>query len=109
MSMLEDRSTGPSLQRKALLLASVLFLIALILNSLFGSRGMLHLAGQRERVSALQSEIDKLRSDNHRLTLEIAALRSDPAAIERIAREELGYARPDETLYLLSEPGSLSQ
>ncbi len=103
MAAWEERSQRPSLRRKALLLASVLFLVALILNSLFGSRGMLHLAGQRERVSALQSEIDQLRNENHRLMIEIAALRTDPAAIERIAREELGYVRPDETVYLLSD------
>ena len=103
MSAWEERSQGPSLRRKALLLASVLFLLALALNSLFGERGMLHLAGQRERVSALQSEIDQLRNENQRLMTEIAALRSDPSAIERIAREELGYVRPDETVYLFSE------
>jgi cell division protein FtsB len=103
MTAWEERSVRLSLRRKALLLASVLFLIALILNSLFGSRGMLHLAGQRERVSAVHAEIEQLRDENHRLLIEIAALRSDPAAIERIAREELGYVRPDETVYLLSD------
>ena len=49
----------------------------------------------------LAREIDELRGENARLTAEIAALRSDPAAIERIAREELGLARPGETVFLI--------
>ena len=39
---------------------------------------------------------------------DIAALRTDPAAIERIAREELGLARPGETVFLIREPSPAS-
>jgi cell division protein FtsB len=41
--------------------------------------------------------------DNRRLATEIAALRSDPRAIERLAREELGLTRPGETVFLIRE------
>ena len=34
---------------------------------------------------------------------EIAALRTSPRAIERLAREQLGLARPDETVFLIRE------
>ena len=44
---------------------------------------------QRERVDRLRQEID--------------ALRSDPRSRERIAREQLGYVKPGEKLFLLPE------
>lgn len=41
----------------------------------------------------------------HNLALkrEIQALRSDPAAIERLAREELGFSRPGEINFVFRE------
>ena len=51
-------------------------------------------------------EIEDLQAENARLGNEIAALRSDPRAIERLAREELGLARPGETVFLVGEGGS---
>ena len=46
----------------------------------------------RERTIALRSEVRSVR-------LEMEALRSDPAAIEWIAREHLGYVRSDEIIF----------
>ena len=95
----ERGDTG--LRKKAAALASAIALIALLVGSLFGDRGILHLMTQRERALVLAREIESLREENARLAGDIAALRSDPAAIERIAREELGLARPGETVFLL--------
>ncbi len=44
--------------------------------------------------------------ENRRLDAEIKALKSDPKAIEKEAREQLRYAKPGEVIYLLPEqPG----
>ena len=44
--------------------------------------------------------------ENQRLDAEIKALKSDPKAIEKEAREQLRYAKPGEVIYLLPEqPG----
>jgi cell division protein FtsB len=80
-----------------------LALIALVVGSLFGDRGMLHLMSQRERAERLQAEIQELRAENARIAAEIEALRRDPRAIERLAREELGLARPGETVFVIRE------
>jgi cell division protein FtsB len=93
------------LRRRAATLASLIALIALVVASLFGDRGMLHLIAQKERAEALAREIEDLREENRRLARDIAALKSDPAAIERLAREELGLARPGETVFLIRESG----
>jgi len=102
----EDRSGEVGLRRKAATLATVIALIALLVGALFGDRGLLHLIDQRHRAEALAREIDLLQEENARLGQDIAALRSDPRAIERLAREELGFARPGETVFLVREGGS---
>ena len=38
------------------------------------------------------------------LATDIAALRSDPRTVERLAREELGLAAPGETVFLIHQP-----
>ncbi len=62
------------------------------------------------RYRALKSELAEVERINERLRREIQqrqrevdALRSDPAAIERIARDELGMIREDEILFQFPE------
>ena len=102
----EDRSGDASLRRKAATLASIIALVALIVGALFGDRGLLHLIDQRHRAEALAREVEELEEENARLATEISALRTDPRAIERVAREELGLLRPGETLFLVRDPGA---
>jgi cell division protein FtsB len=102
--MRDDRGRSDiGLRRKAATLASIILVLALVVGSLFGDRGFLQLMRQQERADALAREIEQLRMDNSRLASEIAALRSDPRAIERLAREELGLTRPGETVFLIHE------
>lgn len=90
-------------QRKAWVLGTVIALVALVVGSVFGDRGILNLVDKRRQVESLRQEIEQLRLDNARLAGEVAALRSNPRAIERLAREELGLAHPDETVFLIRE------
>ena len=72
----------------------------------------LHPAGLRKHralsadVRRLDEENEKLRERNLRLRQEARALAGDPAALERAAREELGYVRPGERVYLLPPSGA---
>ena len=88
---------------KAWSLGTALALIALTVGSVFGDRGILNLVGKRRQVEALRGELEGLRAENARLSSEIVALRTSPRAIERLAREQLGLARPDETVFLIRE------
>ena len=80
----------PALLAGALLLAT--------LDSDSGLRTWVRMRGDlREvevRLTALRTEVAELRA-------EAAALDSDPFAIERAIREDLEYARPDETIVRL--------
>jgi cell division protein FtsB len=99
----EERTGDVGLRRKAATLFSVILLIALVVGSLFGDRGILHLVQQRQRTDALAREVEELRAENARLAGEIAGLLRDPRAVERLAREELGLARPGETVFLIQD------
>ena len=93
----------PRARMKAWMLGTAIALIALAVGSVFGDRGMLNLVNKRRQVEQLRDELESLRDENARLTAEITALRTSPRAIERLAREELGLARPDETVFLIRE------
>ena len=103
----ERRPEGGSLRKKAWTIFSIIVVLALALGSLFGDRGILFLLAERERATSLARQMEQLRAENRRLAEEIAALGSDPQAIERLAREELALARPGETVFLVrDEDGS---
>jgi cell division protein FtsB len=53
---------------------------------------------------ALHARNAQLAAENDRLAREAEALRSDPGAIERVARAELGWVRPGEIIVDLA-PG----
>ena len=57
---------------------------------------------QATKLTAIETDIEKLDAENQRLTTEIHALRADAAAIEKIAREELKLVKPGEIV--LSTP-----
>ena len=99
----ETGRSEPRARMRAWVLGTVIALIALAVGSVFGDRGMLNLMSKRRQVDALRAELEGLREENARLTAQIAALRTSPRAIERLAREELGLARADETVFLIRE------
>ena len=77
------------------------FGLCLLLFTMFGGDNSLPaLLKARRDAQALTRSISDLRSDNARLKARIEALRNDPAAIERVARESFGLARPDELVVM---------
>ena len=52
----------------------------------------------RREISRLDAQLQKETEKSKQLKAEIEALRNDPKTIERLTREKLGYARPDETV-----------
>lgn len=77
----------------ALFAASVL-----LVNGLFGERGLLQGRRARRSYAAAAEDLMRLRQANDALRERARRLRSDPATIEAVARGELGLVRPDEIL-----------
>ncbi len=57
-------------------------------------------------VRRMQGENARLAAENASLAREVRALRGDPAALERAAREELRFVRPGERVYWLGSQGA---
>lgn len=74
-----------------------------LLDSLFGERGIVEMMKKRQEGRALQQEVEKLRSDNERLLVEIDKLKNDPATIEDVARRELGWIKPGEKVFTIRD------
>jgi cell division protein FtsB len=56
-------------------------------------------------IEQIERQIGTLNEQNQALSGQVNSLKSDPKAIERIAREEMGLARPGEIIYKLPESG----
>jgi len=61
----------------------------------------------------MRTELDRLETDlaqqkqiSDQLQRQLNALRNDPKTVERLAREKLGYAKPDETVVRFETNGA---
>ena len=87
-------------RRRASMLMGIA-LAALLIHDVFGEHGFLAMRRARIEAEELQQEIQKINAENARLAEEVKALKSDPRIIERIAREEMGLAKPGELIFKL--------
>ena len=58
----------------------------------------------RQQIAQLNRQISEEEAVNRQVRLEIDSLKTDPKTVERLAREQLGLARPDETVVRFSYP-----
>ena len=92
-------------ERRRLTTASVIVLTAwLFVHVVFGANGMVVYKQKREEIRELEKNIGDLEKENNRYTQDINALKTDPRAIEKEAREQLHYARPGEVVYVAPAP-----
>jgi cell division protein FtsB len=75
----------------------------LLIDAFVGDKGLLAMMDARERHRLLEASLAEARAENARLREEARRLREDPAAIEEIARRELGFMRPGEKLFILRD------
>lgn len=61
--------------------------------------GLPRLRGLQKELDQVDTENDELKRDVSRLRIEVQQLRDDPAAVERIARDELGMVRRSEVVF----------
>ncbi|MFL5351921.1 FtsB family cell division protein [Archangium sp.] len=73
----------------------------LTLVSAVDAKGFRRYLRLRQDVESIQERNRALTEQNDALLREINALRNEPAALERAAREELGYVKPGELVFHL--------
>ena len=82
----------------------LLFVASLIvLDGLVGERGLLAMLRARQEYDELAATIARQRAENARLRDEARRLNDDPAAIEEIARRELGLIRRGEKVFIVRD------
>jgi cell division protein FtsB len=74
----------------------------LILQDVFGTHGVLAMRRAQNEAVREQVELDRINQQNVELQSHVNSLKSDPEAIERIAREQMGLARPGEYIFKIS-------
>ena len=77
-----------------------------LLALLVGERGYFDVRRSRAELRMLQHDVDKQLEVVRNLKVEVRALQEDPTALERIAREELGFGRKGEVQFLLPRESS---
>ncbi len=68
-----------------------------------GPNGWMAYQKKRQEYRQLQQQVQQMQKENAELAERVKALKNDPKAIEREAREQLRYAKPGEVVYVLPE------
>jgi cell division protein FtsB len=92
------------LRRRIATVAIAILAGLLLVHVMFGANGMVVYKQKRSEYDALQKKLALVRAENERVTQQIQALQSDKKAIEKEAREQLGYAKPGEFVYVKPVP-----
>jgi cell division protein FtsL len=87
--------------RRHLLTILALALAGLGVHDIFGAHGYLAMRNSQKEIEELRGEIQRLNQENEQLTEHVNALKTDPEAIEKVAREQMGLARPGELIFKL--------
>jgi cell division protein FtsB len=75
-------------------------LLPLVLLAFFlSSEGSRSYWKRKRALKHLEQRLSNLKNSNEELSQQITRLKTDPRALERIARNELGLIKPDEVEY----------
>jgi len=77
---------------------------SLFVHVMFGANGMVVYRQKRAEYEALRRQNLQVQQENDRYTQQIQGLKSDQKSIEKEAREQLGYAKPGEYVYVPPTP-----
>ena len=66
--------------------------------AVYGGNQVLRVSHMRHELESMERDIVSLRARAEELSRAVERLRNDPGYVEKLAREELGFVRPDETI-----------
>ncbi|MEK6630928.1 MAG: septum formation initiator family protein [Acidobacteriota bacterium] len=80
----------------------------LVVSTLVGDSGLVAVFRAEQQRAELANDVERIRLENERLREQVRRLRDDPAAIEEIARRELGLIKPGERVFIIRDitPGA---
>jgi cell division protein FtsB len=103
-----EEKTPPFLRHYGPALLGLLVLI-LFVHDIFGAHGYLAMRRTQQEIQKVNSDLHQLNKENLQLEQEVRELKTDPHKIEKIARDELGLARPGEVIIKIPRSQQLPQ
>ena len=101
------RPTGVRIYARRHRIATIMVAVlaaSLFVHVMFGANGMVVYRQKRAEYEALRRQNLDMQQENDRYTQQIQGLKSDQKSIEKEAREQLGYAKPGEYVYVPPTP-----
>jgi cell division protein FtsB len=86
-------------QHRLVIGAGIGCFLLLSLLAIVGERGFLEVYQFSRHLQDVEIRIRVLKEENKRLQKRVTGLESDPYQVEKLAREDLGLARPDEIIF----------
>jgi cell division protein FtsB len=80
-----------------------LVVCVMVVDALVGDQGLVATMRARKQYNQLAADLARIRNENAGLREEARRLREDPAAVEEIARRELGLISPGERLFIVKD------
>ena len=108
----EAQPTGglsSSVTLKVVALLSGVLTIVFVISFFFSQEGISELQQARQRVAAIQQDIERLRAENLKLAEQINNLRNSTFSVEKIAREDLGMAKQGEIVYVVEDDDKIER
>ena len=78
-----------------------IFTVALTVSLFFDEMGVRRYISMQKHARELELDIKELEQMNGDLRIEVRRIQHDPARIEELARERLGFVKKGETVYQL--------
>lgn len=98
-----DLPKRPARARSVVRVLLLFVATVIVVDALVGEQGLLAMRRARRQSEELAAAIARQRAENARLRDEIRRLTDDPAAIEEVARRELGLIRPGEKVFIIKD------
>ncbi|HEX3175079.1 MAG TPA: septum formation initiator family protein [Methylomirabilota bacterium] len=88
------------------LLGGAALLVVVGALSIYGLSAVVRVSQMKRDMDTLERDLVSLRARASELTKTVDRLRTDPAYIEKLAREDLGYVREGETVLKFPKGGA---
>lgn len=88
------------------LLGGAALLVVVSALTLYGVSAVARVSHLKRELETMERDLVTLRARTDELTQTVDRLRSDPAYLEKLAREELGYVRAGETVLKFPKGGA---
>ena len=79
-------------------LGSLALMVLAVAVATYAGNQVLRVMQMRREIATMERDIAALRGRSEELSRTVERLRNDPAFVEKLAREEFGMVRPDETV-----------